>query len=112
MSTKILSPIIEAIAIHPGVILDEEFLKPLKLSQYELAKSIGVGAIRINEIVKGKRSITAETAILLSEYFKNSPTFWMNMQTHYDLAMEMKRRRNLKSSIKTAKVVKTKTTRK
>lgn len=94
---KILSPIIEALAMHPGVILEEEFMKPLNLSQYELAKSIGVTPMRISEIVRGKRSITAETAILLSEYFKNTPTFWMNMQVHYDLAMEMKKRRALKS---------------
>lgn len=102
---KILSPIIEALAMHPGVILDEEFMKPLNLSQYELARSIGVTPMRINEIARGKRAITAETAILLSEYFKNTPTFWMNMQVRYDLAMEMKKRRALKPKIETKKTV-------
>lgn len=112
MSNKILSPIIEAIAMHPGIILQEEFLTPLKLSQYELAKSMGVGAIRISEIVKGKRSITAETAVLLSEYFKNSPSFWMNMQTHYDLAMELKKRRLIKETLSKSAAKKAKTSKK
>jgi len=71
---------------HPGEILDEEFLKPLKITQYRLAKDIGVPARRINEIVHGKRSISADTALRFSRYFGNSAEFWLNLQAHYDLA--------------------------
>ncbi len=73
---------------HPGEVLMEEFLTPLKLSQYRLAKEITVPAIRINEIVHGKRSISADTALRLSKYFGTSPEFWLNLQSHYDLAVE------------------------
>lgn len=71
--------------IHPGEVLLEEFLKPLKLSQNRLALDIGVHPRRINEIVLGKRSITADTALRLSRYFGNSPQFWLGLQTDYDL---------------------------
>jgi len=71
--------------IHPGEILLEEFLNPLELSQYRLARDIGVPPIRINEIVHGKRAITADTALRLSKYFQTTPEFWMNLQSHYDL---------------------------
>lgn len=71
--------------IHPGEILHEEFLKPLEISQYRLAKDIGVPPIRINEIVHGKRIITADTALRLSKYFQTTPEFWLNLQNHYDL---------------------------
>jgi len=71
--------------IHPGEILLEEFLKPLALSQYRLAKEIGVPARRINEIVKGKRAITPDTALRLARYFGLSERFWLNLQTRYDL---------------------------
>lgn len=71
--------------VHPGEILEEEFLKPLKISQYRLAKDIRVSARRINEIVLGKRSISADTALRLSRYFGNSATFWMNLQAQFDL---------------------------
>ena len=71
--------------IHPGEILDEEFLRPMNLSQYRLAKCVGVDARRIHAIVRGERSITAETALLLSRYFGNSARFWMGLQTQYDL---------------------------
>jgi len=71
--------------IHPGEILLTEFLEPLQLSQYALAKAIGVPARRINEIVLGKRSITPDTALRLSRYFGLSERFWMNLQTRYDL---------------------------
>jgi addiction module HigA family antidote len=74
--------------IHPGEILMEEFLKPLCISQYRLAKDITVPARRINEIVHGKRSITADTALRLSRYFKLSERFWLNLQTRYDIEME------------------------
>jgi addiction module HigA family antidote len=71
--------------ITPGEILEEDFLKPMGLSQYRLAKDINVPARRINEIVKGERAITADTALRLGRYFKMSAQFWLNLQTHYDL---------------------------
>ena len=71
--------------IHPGEILDEEFLQPMNLTQYRLAKAIGVDARRIHSIVHGQRSITAETALLFSRFFGNSAAFWMGLQTQYDL---------------------------
>lgn len=71
--------------IHPGEILLEEFLNPLSLSQYRLAHDICVPPRRINEIVLGKRSITADTALRLGEYFGNNAEFWMNLQGRYDL---------------------------
>ena len=74
--------------IHPGEILLEEFLKPMKISQYRLAKDINVPPRRINEIVLGKRSITPDTALRLSMYFGLSERFWMNLQTRYDLEIE------------------------
>ena len=74
--------------IHPGEILMEEFLKPLGISQYKLAKDINVPARRINEIVHGKRSITADTALRLSRYFNLSERFWLNLQARYDLEVE------------------------
>jgi len=77
--------------IHPGEILLEEFLKPMELSQYRLAKDISVPARRINEIVHGKRSISPDTALRLSRYFGMSERFWMNLQTRYDLEMEKDR---------------------
>lgn len=75
-------------AIHPGEILLEEFLKPMGISQYRVAKDINVPARRINEIVHGKRSITANTALRLAQYFGTSPQFWLNLQAHYDLEIE------------------------
>jgi len=74
--------------IHPGEILFEEFLKPLGISQYKLAKDINVPARRINEIVHGNRSISADTALRLSRYFKLSERFWLNLQARYDLEVE------------------------
>ncbi|MDH3604143.1 MAG: HigA family addiction module antitoxin [Candidatus Tectomicrobia bacterium] len=73
--------------IHPGEILLEEFLKPMNLSQYRLAKDIGVPARRINEIVHGKRAISADTALRLSRYFGLSERFWLNLQSRYELEM-------------------------
>ncbi len=70
--------------IHPGEILDEEFLKPMGITKYALAKAIGVDATRIHSIVLGTRSITAETALLLSKFFGNSVEFWMGLQAQYD----------------------------
>lgn len=74
--------------IHPGEILFEEFLKPMNISQYKLAKDINVPARRINEIVQGKRAIIANTALRLGHYFGMSPQFWINLQAHYDLEVE------------------------
>ena len=74
--------------IHPGEVLDEEFLKPMGISQYRLAKDISVPARRINEIVHGNRAITADTALRLGRYFKMSPEFWLNLQAIYDLEVE------------------------
>lgn len=71
--------------IHPGEILMEEFLEPMGISQYRLAKDISVPPRRINEIVHGKRSITADTALRLGRFFRMSPQFWLNLQTRYDL---------------------------
>ena len=70
--------------IHPGEILDEEFLKPMGITQYRLAKSIGVDATRIRSIILGERSITAETALFFSRFFGNSTEFWMWLQAQYD----------------------------
>ena len=77
--------------IHPGEILLEEFLKPMGLSQYRLAKDINVSPRRINEIVHGKRNVSADTALRLSRYFGLSERFWMNLQSRYDLEMEKDR---------------------
>ncbi len=74
--------------IHPGEILLEEFLKPMEISQYKLAKDISVPARRINEIVHGQRSISADTALRLSRYFGLSERFWLNLQARYDLEIE------------------------
>ena len=71
--------------IHPGEVLLEEFIKPMNLSQNRLAIDIGVDARRINEIVLGKRSITADTALRLARFFGNSPQFWLGLQSQYDL---------------------------
>ena len=73
--------------IHPGEILLEKFLKPLDLSQYRLAKSISVPPRRINEIVHGKRAITADTALRLSRFFDTTAQFWINLQGRYDLEL-------------------------
>ena len=77
--------------IHPGEILLEEFLKPMGISQYRLAKDISVPPRRINEIVHGKRAITPDTALRLSRYFGLSERFWINMQARYDLEVEKDR---------------------
>ncbi len=74
--------------VHPGEILLEEFLKPMNITQYKLAKDINVPPRRINEIVHGERAISADTALRLSRYFGMSEAFWMNMQAHYDLEVQ------------------------
>lgn len=77
--------------IHPGEVLAEEFLKPLAISQYRLAKDINVDPRRINEIALGKRAITADTALRLSRYFGTTERFWMNLQARYDLEVQRDR---------------------
>src|SRR5580658_10067838 len=77
--------------ITPGEILDEEFLKPMAITQYRLSKDLGVPARRINEIVKGQRAITADTALRLGRYFRMAPEFWLNLQSHYDLEQQQEK---------------------
>ena len=83
--------------LHPGEVLFEEFMKPLNISQNHLGRCLGVSARRINEIVHGKRSVTANTALRLARYFGNSPQFWLGLQMDYDLDVEIDR---LSDSIK------------
>ena len=71
--------------IHPGEILQEEFLSPMKISAYRLAKEIHIDQTRISEIIKGKRGITVDTALRLSKFFGNSAEFWLNLQTQYEI---------------------------
>lgn len=82
MSDEKLAP------IHPGEVLKEDFLAPMGISQYRLAKDIAVDVRRINAIILGKRAITAGTALRLGRYFEIEPEFWMNLQAHYDLEVE------------------------
>ena len=85
MRTNKMSP------VHPGEILMEEFLTPMGISQYRLSRDISVPPRRINEIVHGTRSVTANTALRLGKYFGVSPQFWMNLQAHFDLEQEQDR---------------------
>ena len=85
MPTKKVPP------VHPGEVLLEEFLKPLDISQYRLAKDINVAPRRVNEIVQGKRPISADTALRLARYFGTSDRFWLNLQARYDLEIEKDR---------------------
>ena len=77
--------------VHPGEILNEEFLIPMKITQYRLARQVGVDPRRVHAIVHGDRSITAETALLFSRFFGNSAEFWMSLQSQYDLEREQDR---------------------
>ena len=77
--------------LHPGEVLLEEFLKPMNMSQNKLGRALGVSARRINEIVHGKRSVTADTALRLARHFGNSPQFWLGLQMDYDLDVETDR---------------------
>jgi addiction module HigA family antidote len=85
MARKKLAP------VHPGEVLEEEFLKPLDITQYRLAKGLHVPPRRINEIVLGKRAVSADTALRLGRFFGNSARFWLNLQISYDLAIELDR---------------------
>ena len=78
-------------AVHPGEVLLEEFLKPMDISQYQLAKDISVPPRRINEIVLGKRAVTADTALRLARYLGTSERFWLNLQARYDLEVQKDR---------------------
>lgn len=82
MEKKIMAP------IHPGEILMKEFIEPMRITQYRVAKDISVAPRRINEIVHGKRAITADTALRLARYFGTSERFWMNLQTRYDMELQ------------------------
>lgn len=82
-----ISMSIKLAPIHPGEVLLADFLEPLGLSQYRLANDISVPPRRINEIVLGKRAVTADTALRLARYFGTSPQFWLNLQTRYNLAL-------------------------
>ena len=84
-------PLKKIAPVHPGEILLEEYLRPLRLSQYRLAKSLSVPARRINQIVHGTRAVTADTALRLSRFFGTSDRFWLNLQAHYDLEIEKDR---------------------
>ena len=83
-------------AVHPGEMLREEFLKPLGLTQVEAARELGMSVNRLNELVLGKRGVTADTALRLARRFKTTPQFWMHMQANFDLKAAMVRRRALK----------------
>ena len=82
MEKKIMAP------IHPGEILMKEFIEPMGITQYRVAKDISVAPRRINEIVHGKRAITADTALRIARYFGYSERFWMNLQTSYDMDLQ------------------------
>jgi addiction module HigA family antidote len=77
--------------MHPGRVLELEFLEPLEITPYALAKAIGVDPPRVYEIVRGRRAITADTALRLARYFGTAPVFWLNLQSHYDLEVEESR---------------------
>ena len=86
--------------IHPGEVLLEEFLIPFKISAYKLAKDVTIPQTRLSQILKGKRKITADTALRLSKYFGNSPKFWLGLQDDYDLEEERSAKKTILNSIK------------
>jgi antitoxin HigA-1 len=83
-------------AVHPGEVLLEEFLRPLEMTQAAAAKALGMSTVRVNELVRGKRGVTADTALRLAQLFKTTPQFWMHMQANFDLKVAMARRKALK----------------
>ncbi|MCC6178172.1 MAG: HigA family addiction module antidote protein [Chloroflexi bacterium] len=83
-------------AVHPGEILLEEFLKPLQMTQVAAAKVLGMSNVRLNELVRGKRGVTADTALRLAQHFRTTPQFWMHMQANFDLKVALARRRAMK----------------
>jgi len=90
--------------IHPGEILEEDFLKPLNISAYRLAKETHIPPTRISEILKHRRRISADTALRFSKYFGNSPDFWLGIQIEYDLREEQEKNKSDIDSIKTIEV--------
>jgi addiction module HigA family antidote len=86
--------------IHPGEILQEEFLVPLEISAYRLSKDIGIPQTRISEIIKGNRRITADTALRLSKYFGNSAKFWLGLQDDFDIEEEKNHKKSALNAIK------------
>ncbi|MBS1622348.1 MAG: HigA family addiction module antidote protein [Bacteroidetes bacterium] len=86
--------------IHPGEVLMEEFLSPLNITAYKLAKDVGIPQTRVSEILKGNRRITADTAIRLSQYFGNSAKFWLGLQDDFDIEEELSVKRTSLTSIK------------
>jgi addiction module HigA family antidote len=90
--------------IHPGEVLSEEFLIPLKISAYKLAKDTGIPQTRVSEIIKGNRRITADTALRLSKYFGNSAKFWLGLQDDFDLEVERAAKGSLFDSIQTVQI--------
>jgi len=86
--------------VHPGEILLEEFLVPFNISAYKLAKDVAIPQTRLSQILKGKRKITADTALRLSKYFGNSPKFWLGLQDDYDLEEERSAKKTILNSIK------------
>jgi addiction module HigA family antidote len=90
--------------VHPGEVLLEDFMKPAGLSQYRVAKDIGVSPLRISQIIRGKRSVTAETALRLARYFGTSPAVWLRLQARYDLEIaESQIARRIKQEVKVLK---------
>jgi addiction module HigA family antidote len=89
--------------IHPGEILSEEFMKPFELTAYRLSKELDIPQTRLSEILKGRRRISADTAIRLSKYFGNSAKFWLGLQDDYDLEEELRNRRKEFQRIKRRK---------
>ena len=89
--------------IHPGEILLEEFLTPLEISAYKLAKDLDIPQTRISQILKGKRRITADTALRLSLYFGNSPKFWLGLQDDYDIEEERTTKKEIFQNIRRTK---------
>jgi addiction module HigA family antidote len=88
--------------VHPGEILTEEFLAPMGITKNKLAMDLGIPASRIDQIAKGRRSISADTAFRLSIYFKTSPEFWMNLQTAYDLKNEKAKLAEIRRQVRRA----------
>jgi len=89
--------------IHPGEVLREEFMKPLEITAYRLSKDLGIPQTRISEILKGRRRVSADTALRLSKYFGNSAKFWLGLQDDYDLEEELNSRRREFQKIKRRK---------
>jgi addiction module HigA family antidote len=83
-------------AVHPGEIRLEEFLEPLQMTQVAAAKVLGMSNVRLNELVRGKRGVTADTALRLAQHFRTTPQFWMHMQANFDLKVALARRRAMK----------------